>query len=202
MIILLSPEQPVAHESAIVNTLLERGLSLFHIRKYQFTDVEMTAYVDAIDPRHRKQLVLHSHFHLANGLGVERLHVREEDRKEHKQQAFLTGFTLSTSVHAITTFNTLDAIWDYAFLSPVFPSISKKGYGMVHTVLDDLRLQCNPHVRLVGLGGINEQNYRQVFTAGADAIALLGAVWNSPEPIQVFDTIHKDIHTGIHHDTK
>lgn len=202
MIILLSPEQPVAYESAIVNTLLERGLSLFHIRKYQLTDVEMMAYVDAIDPGYRKQLVLHSHFHLANELGIERLHVREEDRKQNRQEAFMTGFTLSTSVHTIAIFNTLTAIWDYAFLSPVFPSISKKGYGMVHTVLDDLHLRCNPYVQLVGLGGINEQNYTQVFTAGADAIALLGAVWNSPDPVQVFDTINKDIHTKIHHDTK
>ncbi|RZF62092.1 thiamine phosphate synthase [Sphingobacterium corticibacterium] len=202
MIILLSPEQPVTDESAIVNTLLERGLSLFHIRKYQLTDTEMVAYVNDINRDYRKQLVLHSHFHLANELGIERLHVREEDRKQHKQRAFTTGFTLSTSVHAITTFNTLDTIWDYAFLSPVFPSISKKGYGITHTVLDDLRLHCNPHVRLVGLGGIDEQNYRQVFTAGADAIALLGAIWNSPQPIQIFDTIHKDIQKELHHDAK
>src|SRR5690606_5402167 len=163
---------------------------------------EMAAYVGDIDPGYRKQLVLHSHFHLANELGIERLHVREEDRKQNRQQALLAGFALSTSVHTITTFNTLDAIWDYAFLSPVFPSISKKGYGMAHTVLDDLYLRCNPHVQLVGLGGIDEQNYNQVFTAGADAIALLGAIWNSPQPIQVFDTINKDIHTKIHHDTK
>ncbi len=202
MMMLLSPEQPVAHESAVVNTIFDRGLSLFHIRKYQLTDVEMAAYVDAIDPDYRKQVVLHSHFHLANELGIERLHVREEDRKQHKQRAFTTGFTLSTSVHTITTFNTLDAIWDYAFLSPVFPSISKKGYGITHTVLHDLRLRRNPHVRLVGLGGIDEQNYRQVFTAGADAIALLGAIWNSPQPIQVFDTIHKNSHKEVHHDKK
>ncbi len=77
MIILLSPEQPVTDESAIVNTLLERGLSLFHIRKYQLTDTEMLAYVNDINRDYRKQLVLHSHFHLANELGIERLHGRE-----------------------------------------------------------------------------------------------------------------------------
>lgn len=192
MIMLLSPEQPIRDESAIVMTLFKRGLSLFHIRKYRFTDTEMMAYVNNIDHFYRKQLVLHSHFHLANELGIERLHIREDDRKQHKQEAFITGFTLSTSVHAISTFNTLDAIWDYAFLSPVFPSISKKGYGITHTVLDDLCRRCNSDVRLVGLGGINELNYTEVFTAGADAIALLGAVWNSPKPIQVFDKINNN----------
>lgn len=202
MIILLSPDRPVAHESAIVNTLLKRGLSLFHIRKPQLSDVEMASYVEAIDPHYRKQLVLHSHFHLAHELGIERMHVREEDRKQNRQQGLPAGFRLSTSVHDIATFNTLDTIWDYAFLSPVFPSISKKGYGIAHTVLDDLRLRRNPHVRLVGLGGIDEQNYKQVFAAGADAIALLGAVWNSPEPIKVFDNINKSNHRRIHHDAK
>lgn len=190
MIMLVSPESPVMHETAVVNTLFERGLPLFHIRKYQFTDRELVAYVDDIDTNYRRQLVLHSHFHLAKELGIERLHIREEARKQRKQQAFETEFTLSTSVHAIATFNSLDAIWDYAFLSPVFPSISKKGYGLTHTVLGDLPLRCNPHLRLVGLGGVNERNYAGVFAAGADAVALLGAIWNSPDPIRVFDTIH------------
>jgi|SRR5690606_3030212 len=193
MIILLSPEQLVAHESVVVNGLFEKGLSLFHIRKLQFTDMEMVAYVGSIDSGYRKQLVLHSHFHLANELGIERLHVREEDRKQNRQHAFMDGFTLSTSVHTITTFNNLDAVWKYAFLSPVFPSISKKGYGIADTVLEDLRRRSNPHVRLVGLGGVNEQNCRQVFDAGADDIAVLGAVWNSPRPIQAFNSMNKTI---------
>lgn len=190
MIMLLSPEQPVAQETMTVTALFERGLSRFHIRKYQLTDVEMATYVDGIDRRFRKHLVLQSHFHLASELGIERLHFSEEARKRNKQETFMSGFILSTSVHTIGLFNALSAIWDYAFLSPVFPSISKKGYGMDTTVLDDFRLRCNPHVRLVGLGGIEEQNYKQVFNAGADAIALLGAIWNSTHPIKVFDRIN------------
>lgn len=197
MIILLSPEQSVVHESAVINALLERGLPLFHIRKYQFTDTEMAAYVNGIDSDYRQRLVLHSHFHLANKLEIERLHFREEDRKRNRHETFKAGFTLSTSVHTIATFNSLDAVWDYAFLSPVFPSISKKGYGVGHTTLNDLPLRSNLAVRLVGLGGIDQQNYAQVLSAGADAIALLGAVWNDPEPIQVFEIINKHIPTGI-----
>ncbi|PRD56126.1 thiamine phosphate synthase [Sphingobacterium gobiense] len=197
MIILLSPEQPVAYEVAVINALLERGLPLFHIRKYQFSDTEMMAYVNNIDSGYRQRLVLHSHFHLANELGIERLHFREEDREQNRHKAFMTGFTLSTSVHTIAAFNSLMAVWDYAFLSPIFPSISKKGYGVGYTVLDDLSLRRNLQVRLVGLGGIDQRNYSQVMSAGADGVALLGAIWKTPAPIQVFETINKHIPNGI-----
>lgn len=193
MIILISPEKNQADETTFVNALFERGLSLFHIRKYRLTDSEMTAYVEAIDNHYRKRLVLHSHFHLAAGLGIERLHCREEDRKQHRQQPFMEGFKLSTSVHSIADFNSLPPIWDYTFLSPVFPSISKKGYGTNRTVLNDFRLRNNPHVQLVALGGIDESNYRQAIDAGADAIALLGAIWESPEPVAVFDNINRKL---------
>ena len=194
MIILLSPEQPVADESAVVQALFERGLPLFHIRKYRLTDREMDAYVNGIDPAYRKQLVLHSHFHLAGDLGIERLHVREADRQQGnvQREAEPGHFRLSTSVHSIAAFNNLEDRWDYAFLSPVFPSISKAGYGTDRTVLKELPLRKESVVRLIGLGGIDETNDKQVWAAGADGIALLGAVWNRPEPIVVWDSLYKN----------
>lgn len=193
MIILLSQEHPVAGESAVVQALFERGLPLFHIRKYRLADSEMVAYVNRIDLAYRKQLVLHSHFHLAGNLGIERLHIRELDRQQGRvrRETKSGNFRLSTSVHSIAAFNDLDDRWDYAFLSPVFPSISKVGYGTDRTVLQELPLRRKSAVRLVGLGGIDESNYKQVLAAGADGVAVLGAVWNRQQPIAVWDNLYK-----------
>lgn len=185
MIVIISPEEPAIGETAFVNSFFENGLDLFHVRKYAFSDSEMQNYLNAVDQKFRSQIVLHSHFHLAKELGIHRLHLREAER-ERKSYLSFTDYTLSTSVHGIDDFNALDNIWQYAFLSPVFPSISKAGYGKDHSVLDDFQYRKNLNTKLVALGGIDVNNYKQAFKCGADGIALLGSIWQSNDPLNTF----------------
>ncbi|KAA5532080.1 thiamine phosphate synthase [Paenimyroides baculatum] len=185
MILIISPEEPATDETACVNSFFENGLDLFHVRKYAFSDDEMQNYLNAVDQKFRNQIVLHSHFHLAKELGIHRLHLREVER-ERKSYLPFTNYTLSTSVHSIDDFNALDNIWQYAFLSPVFSSISKSGYGRDNTVLNELKRKNNPSVQLIGLGGIHKENCQQVLKNGADGISLLGSIWRSHDPLNTF----------------
>ena len=188
--ILLSPARPVLDEQHQLQHFLEAGLPLYHIRHYTFDEEQMRAYLSGIPARYRDRLVLHSHFHLAKAFGINRLHVREADRVQRNHEAYIGSFILSTSVHSMDCFNALASCWAYAFLSPVFPSISKQGYGMSHTVLDQFHLRRNTAVGLVGLGGINAHNYQQVLAAGADDVAFLGGIWDAPCPLSTFDTLY------------
>src|SRR5690606_892723 len=90
------------------------------------------------------------------------------------------------SVHDIKTFNELDVEWEYAFISPVFPSISKKGYGENSMVLTDIKKRNNSNIKLIALGGINENNIQKLSYQNIDGVALSGAIWESNEPINVF----------------
>jgi thiamine-phosphate pyrophosphorylase len=80
----------------------------------------------------------------------------------------------------------LGSEWQYSFISPVFPSISKKGYGQDTKIIEDLTYRNNIHVKLIALGGIDEYTIKKVFQTGADGAALLGAIWNSSTPVDVF----------------
>jgi len=185
MIVIISPEETVTGETAFVNSFFENGLNLFHVRKYAFSDDEMHGYLNTIDQKFRNQIVLHSHFHQAKELGIHRLHFREAER-ERKSYLSFTDYTFSTSVHSIDDFNALDNIWQYAFLSPVFPSISKAGYGKDRSILDDFQYRKNLNTQLVALGGIDVNNYKQAFKCGADGVALLGSIWQSNDPLNSF----------------
>jgi len=77
------------------------------------------------------------------------------------------------------------------FLSPVFPSISKAGYGVNNTVLNELKQKNNPLIQLIGLGGIHPENCRKVLENGADGIALLGSIWQSNNPLNTFLSCRK-----------
>lgn len=189
MIIVLTPDQAIPNEHEILRQLLEAGLAHFHIRKYWLTDTAMKGYLATIDPAFHQRLVLHSHYHLAKEYGINRLHFREEDRLDNRHIKYQNEYRLSTSVHDIDAFNNLDATWQYAFLSPMYPSISKQGYGNEQTALSMLSQKNNKHCQLIGLGGIDAQNFKNVLLGGADGIALLGSIWQAPDPLAVYKTI-------------
>lgn len=194
MIILLSLEETFEKETTLVNQLFESGLHLFHIRKYMFNDSDMKKYIHEIDVHFRNRLVLHSHRYLAADYGIKRVHFKEEDRLQNRQLPFQDMHILSTSVHTVNEFNSLDAVWSYAFFSPVFPSISKKGYGVHKNVLKDVKDKKNPNVQMIALGGIDENNCQTAKIAGADGIALMGSIWYSKNPLQTFLACrHKDL---------
>ncbi|WP_250252751.1 thiamine phosphate synthase [Chryseobacterium sp. Marseille-Q3244] len=186
MILVITPETIVPNESEIINQMFHDGLDLLHIRKPWTSLQEMTEFIDSIDPSFYAQLVLHNHYELGKNYGISRLHFREEDRKVRRYKPFINGNTISTSVHEITTYNALEKEWEYAFISPFFPSISKKGYGIDSTVIESLKQRNNPDVKLIALGGIDSHRIQEVFDLGVNGVALLGAIWESDEPIHVF----------------
>lgn len=186
MILVITPEMTIPNETDLINQMFQEGLDLLHIRKPRITQKEMAEFIRKIDSSLYSQLVLHNHYGLGKDYGISRFHFREQDRKEEKYKPFAGENMISTSVHDITTYNTLGKEWEYAFISPFFPSISKKGYGESSTVLEDVKKRSNQDVKLIALGGIDPENIQKAFEAGADGAALLGSVWESKEPLDAF----------------
>lgn len=184
MIVGISPEFDVEDEHITIHRLLYGGMDLFHIRKYRYSDEWLKNYVYKVDRELRCKLVLHSHFHLANELRIRRLHCSEK-KGAANMQYYEGDFILSTSVHSIEDFNKLSDKWKYAFLSPMFPSISKKGYGKEHSVIVELDQRENYSVRLIALGGIHGENYRHIRERGADGAGLLGSIWQSSQTLDI-----------------
>lgn len=192
MIIVITPEDIVQNETELINELFQEGLNLLHIRKPFINAEEMTDFIQKIDSKFQSQLVLHSHYDLAENFNISRFHFREIDRQNSLFQSF-TDKIISTSVHDIETFNVLSGNWEYSFISPVFPSISKKGYGENSNILNDIKKRDNPNVKLISLGGINENNINEVFESEVDGVALLGAIWESDEPLGVFKKCRQNV---------
>lgn len=193
MILVITPETIVPNESKIINQMFQDGLDLLHIRKPLISQEEMNDFISSIDEQFHGQLVLHNHYDLGKSYGISRLHFREEGRKGGEHKPFMNGNTISTSVHDITTFNALEKEWEYTFISPFFPSISKKGYGIDSTVIESLKERNNQDVKLIALGGIDYSRIQEVFDLGVDGVALLGAVWESDEPLSVFRKCRREV---------
>lgn len=192
MILVITPEEMVQNETEIINGLFQEGLDLLHIRKPFITQDKMTDFINQIDSEFQSQLVLHSHYELAKEFTISRLHFRETDRQNEMYKSFSKNI-ISTSVHDIETFNELNEEWEYSFISPVFPSISKKGYGENSTILNDIKNRNNLNVKLIALGGIDKNNIKEVFDSRVDGVALLGAIWESDTPLNVFKKCRQNV---------
>lgn len=186
MILVITPETMIQNETEVINQMFQEGLDLLHIRKPKISREEMKNFLYRIDEEFYPQLVLHGYGDLGKDHHISRLHFREAERNAGIYKSHIGKNILSTSVHDMETYNALGKEWEYSFFSPVFPSISKKGYGVDSSLIEELKYRSNEWVKLIALGGINEDNICKVFDNGADGAALLGAVWNSDQPLNTF----------------
>lgn len=183
MLIVISESDFSPGEAAIVNALFQAGLDLFHIRKYEASEKEIAELIAQIEPEYRGKLVLNHHHDLGMSLGLKRFHYSEKDREiwsETNWKGMSPERIYSTSVHRLEEFNDLPAHFSYAFLSPVFDSISKPDYRAVEFDFSERR---NKETKLIGLGGIQADNVNQAIHMGFEGVALLGAIWNNSDPI-------------------
>lgn len=188
--VVISNPFAVANEIKIIHSLFEEGLLLLHIRKPDFSELEMAQFIHQIKLEFRDRIVLHNHHVLAEDFGINRIHFSEKERNRiHDFPARFTkpcGYNFSTSTHSIKDFNSLENNFDYAFLSPVFKSISKENYEPKTDLFEALKSRTNYKTKVIALGGIDAQNIQKTMKNGFDDIALLGTIWNNENPIKQF----------------
>ncbi len=189
--ILISNPIVITNELNTIHALFENGMELFHIRKPEFTELEMKNFIAAIGREFSNQLSLHSHHQLAEEFGINRIHFTEEIRNKTSEGKLKywkeKNFHLSTSIHKIEDYEKLSDAFEYAFLSPVFKSISKPDYVSSIDFKTELKNKKKNKIALIALGGITANTAKTAFQYGFDDIALLGTIWNSNNPIENFN---------------
>ena len=195
MIIVISDTHLFVDEHSITNQLFDEGLLVFHLRKYDNSTTEIAAFIEKIKPEHRHKIALHQHHEMANEFGITRLHYSANDRKmmtvAELQNLKDKGMLLSTSIHTIEEYNSLPLCFDYAFISPVFDSISKIGYTA--QIFDLTKRNAHSNIKLIALGGVSQKNCQLALEMGFDGVALLGSIWKSEDKTGSFKTIKNSI---------
>ncbi len=187
MIVITNPFS-VENETNMIQSLFAEGLSLLHIRKPDFSELEMAEFIHQIKLDFRDRIVLHNHHALAEDFGIKRFHFSEKQRKNTTDSParFSKPCRYSTATHSIEDFNCLENVFDYAFLSPVFKSISKENYHSDKDLFEELKARTNYKTKVIALGGIDSQNIQKVLQNGFDDIALLGSIWKNENPLKQF----------------
>ena len=192
MIVITNPI-PIANEINTIHSLFESGLELLHVRKPNYTEEEMIAFLSKIELKHCSKLALHQHHNLAEDFGINRIHFTETKRFQLRITA--DQFIESTSTHSIEDFNSLNTGFNYAFLSPIYQSISKPNYVSRMNLIETVKQRTNFKTKLVALGGVSSKNIKETYKLGFDSVALLGTIWNSKNPIENFKLCQQFAHS-------
>ena len=86
--------------------------------------------------------------------------------------------------HSVEELKNCREQYEYAFLSPVFDSISKESYKSNFS-LDELE-EAVKGKNIIALGGIDEDKIETVREIGFAGVAVLGAIWQSNNPLEQF----------------
>lgn len=181
-LIVISNPAAVAHEGKLINNLFQSGLKYFHLRKPD-TDIRTLIHLlNEIDSGFYDRIALHQFHEMAEEFGIKRLHFTESARKTSNlkslQDQLAAGFTLSTSIHNISSLPKVEH-FSYIFYGPVFNSISKAGY--LSKVPKNFMLEkADCKTKVIALGGVQASNLMKIKEMGFDGIAVLGTLWNEP----------------------
>jgi thiamine-phosphate pyrophosphorylase len=198
LLIVISPPETYSDEHKTLTILFNQGLEIFHLRKPDYSYDDMETYITSIPVEFHPRIVIHSHYLLANRYNLKGIHLTEKARKDKnigKVLKTLGNKSLSASFHHLDELKRNRRRYDYVFLSPVFDSISKSGYKSnfdLSTIRKDIQLINTHHkhpLNIIALGGINAENIGLIKKTGFAGAALLGAVWESDDPLSTFSAV-------------
>ena len=116
-------------EASFISMLLSHGVDMVHLRKPGASEEDCASLLEALSADVLSRIVIHDFFGLAGQFGLRGIHLNGRCSEVPPDY---TGH-ISRSCHTFDEVRLWKQTCDYVFLSPVFDSISKQGYGAAFT---------------------------------------------------------------------
>ena len=177
MIIVLTRPDFLEGEAEKITQLLQSGRAdLIHIRKPQASQSEVEQLLVAIPSALYSRLVLHDHHSLAIKYGLHGVHLNS---RNPEPPAGWSG-AVSISCHTLGELSECrKQPYAYMSLSPIFDSISKRGY--YSTFAPDVIIAAHKagliDERVMALGGITFDKITEIEKMGFGGAMILGDAW-------------------------
>jgi len=202
-LVVLSPPDHPPQELAVLELLLAEGLERYHVRKPGWSCDQLDSWLAALPSAWRPRIVLHRRNDLVQRHGLGGGHWPDEAATPLQPPVSLPW--ASRSCHDLAGLEQALGRWNAVLLSPIFPSISKPGWGPhseedVESLGERLRRR-TPEERateVLALGGISAERIDRVRELGFDGVAVLGAVWQAPDPVAAYRELQSSLlcHAG------
>ncbi len=178
-LIVISYSQDINSEHELLISLFNAGLENFHLRKPDYSVEDYKKYIEIIPEKYHKNIVVHKYIDLFNEYNLKGVHFSSENKYRINEFNNLQ-IQKSISCHNFHEILNLRG-FSYAFLSPVFDSISKEGYhsNFSSDELTAFFQKKSIPAKVIALGGISSENINKALSLGFDGVAVMGALWNN-----------------------
>lgn len=194
-VVAISHPTEVENEVEEVIKMIDLGLRHFHVRKPKLSRRALSAYIKSFPAEYHGNLILHSYHSLADQYKVGGLHLSRSHRKRnwtYRLRLWIKRksnpeLAVTRTFHKLTDLMVDKRTYDYAFLSPIFDSVSQNSLGGGYSrraLLIMLPLARQP---IYAMGGVHPGKLKEVSELGFHGAVMLGALWKGDErPHEVF----------------
>ena len=168
--------------TAIADQILAGGAPLVQLRaKDSATDalVEAARVVRVLATRHSALLIINDRTDIAKLVDADGVHLGQEDLPPAAARAILGPHKIiGVSTHNLQQAEAAahDGVADYLGFGPIYPTTSKDNPDPVQGLDGLRRVRERVHLPIVAIGGITAATLGEVLAAGADAVAMIGAI--------------------------
>lgn len=162
-------------EVAIIRRLLVEGFDIVHLRKPEAGVEYCRQLLELLTPAERANIVIHDYYTLYEEYALRGVHLNRNIR------SYPNGYrgSRTRSCHSLAEVVMYKDECDYLLLSPIFDSISKRGYGSAFSH-DELRQAADEGIidgRVVALGGVTPDKTPYLEALCFGGVAMSGDVY-------------------------
>ena len=185
-LVVVTPERIQLQQAALLPLVCKLPIQSLHIRMPGADLETYSAVLDILPDQARSKVVVHEQHSLAKQYKLKGLHLKDQNYPDNHS---IFGHIISSSCHHLDQLRTVSKSLEYAFLSPVFDSISKSSYcaGFKHSDIEQALK--NASCPIYALGGCSKDNVATISSLGFSGLACCGAIWNNPNPLNEIEKI-------------
>lgn len=174
---------------AILQEALEAGITAFQFRekgKAALVGEEKVALgkrLRNLCAQYDVPFIINDDVDLVETLEVDGIHVGQDDQAVERIREQFPNIIIGLSIsHAEELASSNLKVVDYIGAGPIFTTKTKTDAKAAVGLewIETLR-KVEPHMPIVGIGGINEENAAQVMAAGADGLSVISAITQSKD---------------------
>ncbi len=182
--VIVDPEQRKKNFLSFVDDLVENGAKIIQLRAKNLADKDFYYLGKKIRKitEGKSIFIINDRVDLAISLNADGLHLGQDDLPIEEAKKFFPGRIIGISCHnERDIFIAKKQNVSYISIGPIFETKikrTKKPVGL--KLIERAREEVNSPI--VAIGGIDEENIREVFKAGADYAAVISSLAGSKEP--------------------
>ena len=166
----------------IIESVTSCGVNMIQVREKSMEHESLLDYIKKIHVvKNDSLLIVNSNIKVNQFIDVDGIHLSESTEK--LDDFIDSKFIVGQSVHSIESARiAYSNNVDYLIAGTMFQSKSHPGGPLSGTVLIE-QIKNELDIPVIGIGGINQSNVKEVMNAGANGVAVIGSILEDKNPV-------------------